>query len=162
MIIRHGEKPPSGEILSLKGEIRAAALAPYFAETPELLLFGTPVIAYGERPNTKTPTLRPIETIIPTIQALKIPLNTKYTRNQFPEMVHEILTSPQYNGKNILICWEHFMIPNIAHSFGVTPIPSAWPDDVYDRTFIIRFNKDGTVKNFHNLPQALLFGDSRQ
>lgn len=160
MIIRHGEKPPTGEILNLRGEIRAAALAPYFAGTPALLLFGTPVAVYGERPDTKTPTLRPIETILPTVKTLKIPLHTKFTRNQISELVHEILTSPLYEGKNVLICWEHFMIPNIAHTFGVSPIPPAWPGDVYDRTFVIRFNKDGSVKSFHNLPQKLLFGDS--
>lgn len=160
MIIRHGEKPPTGEILSLKGQIRAAALAPYFSGTPELLLFGPPVVVYGERPDTKSPTLRPTETIIPTVKALKVSLNTRYTRNQFPQMVHEILTSPEFDGKNVLICWEHFMIPNIVHAFGVTPMPSQWPGDVYDRTFVIQFNKNGSVKSFHNFPQRLLFGDS--
>jgi hypothetical protein len=43
IMIRHGEKPPSGNELNDQGWQRANALAGFFTSEPAVLTFGTPV-----------------------------------------------------------------------------------------------------------------------
>lgn len=161
IVIRHGEKPPVGDNLTLKGRERAAALVPYFLYTKALTSFGTPVAIYAEGTTTTTPT-RAMETCNPLAEQLGLKLLSQYTRNQYPAMVQEVLKNPQYNGKTVLICWEHKHIPDIVSALGVQPKMSAWPGKVYDRTLLITYKPDGTVASFKNIPQQLLFGDSPQ
>ena len=47
IIIRHAEKPPVGDDLTPKGRQRAAALVPYFLETPEVLEYKLPAAIYA-------------------------------------------------------------------------------------------------------------------
>ena len=65
IIIRHAEKPDSGNGLSLKGMKRAAALVPYFLGTESLLKFGEPVAIYAQAQRHETSSIRPIETVRP-------------------------------------------------------------------------------------------------
>lgn len=165
MIIRHGEKTKDkhDEYLSVKGLERAQALAPYFMGTKELLQYGLPVAIYAQGPGKiHHKTQRPIDTCTPIAKALGLSVNSNYTHDKYSEMVKEILNTPEYAGKNVLICWEHFMIPAMTQGFGVTNPPSPWPGDVFDRVWVIQFNKDNSVKRFQDLPQRLLFGDSSQ
>lgn len=163
MIVRHGEKPKDKKAIYLdkKGVERASALAPYFMGTKELLEYGPPVAVYAmELGNIHGHSMRPIETCAPTAEALRLPLNTNYKRDHYAEMVKEIMSDPKLDGKNVLICWEHFKIPAIAQAFGIQNPPDPWSGKVFDRTWVIQFNPDGSVKSFQNLPQRLLFGDS--
>lgn len=165
MIVRHGEKPANREITSLnkKGAERAAALAPYFLGTQALLKYGPPVAVYAMNVGrVHGRSLRPIETCISTAEALGLPLSLNYKHDDYEEMTQEILKDPELDGKNVLICWEHFNIPNIAQGLGVKNAPASWPSNVFDRTWVIQFNKDGTIQSFQNLPQQLLYGDSSE
>ena len=51
ILIRHAEKPPTGNMLNTKGRERAAALVPYLLETDDLTKFGKPVAIYAQQPN---------------------------------------------------------------------------------------------------------------
>jgi len=161
LIIRHGNKLTvnPGEHLSLLGRERAAALTPYLMETKELLTYGSPVAIYAKGVSTGDPSLRPIETVSELAEKLKLPLIKNYTVETFQKMVEEIKNNPTYSGKMVLICWDHYHIPGIAEAFGVTNAPKQWSNEVFDRVWMINFNKEG-VESFQNLPQRLMYGDS--
>lgn len=69
------------------------------------------------------------------------------------------MKNPSYEGKMVLIAWEHRIIPEIAEEFGVMNAPKKWPGEVFDRLWVIDF-EGGKPVNFRNLPQRLMFGDS--
>ena len=86
-------------------------------------------------------------------------INTTFVRDDFQSMVDEIRHKPEYEGHTVLICWEHKVIPEIAHSFETDAAPKTWPDETYDRTWIIKFEA-GKKPTFVDLPQRLMYGDS--
>jgi hypothetical protein len=159
IIIRHAEKPLYGNILSTKGRERAAALVPYFLDTPDILVYGTPSAIYASGPYGDDSSIRSVETVKALAIALKLPLKDCYTHDEYPKMIEEIKKSPEYNGRMVLICWEHQAIPDIARAFGALQIPARWPVDVFDRVWVLSFQHVGKV-TFQNIPQRLLFGDS--
>lgn len=159
MIIRHAEKDPKMDSLSTKGRERAAAYVPFFLETKELLTFGTPIAIYAMQPAKADPSERPIQTVTALADALKLTLNRSYERDDYRRMVDEIMSHPAYNGKMVLICWEHTMIPQIARAFKAFQTPNRWQPEIYDRIWQINFGAAGKV-TFQNIPQRLLYGDT--
>jgi len=158
IIIRHAEKPPSGDDLTAKGRMRAAALVPYFLEAPEVLEFKTPAAIYAQKSTESHKSLRPVNTVKELAKVLKQEL-IQYPREDAMVMVKDILAKKEYEGKMVLICWSHTGIPDMAKAFGVKEVP-AWSGVTYDRNWIITFDK-GEV-NFKNVPQKLMFGDSEK
>lgn len=158
LIIRHGEKPPEGIHLNVRGWERAYALVPFFQGREDLLVYGNPFAIYAMGQNREDTSVRPIETVRLLAETLKVPFITSYKHYQYPEMVQEILSRPEYEGKSILISWEHNSINDIAKALGVKEDLKKWKGDIYDRVYKLTF-KHGVVK-FENLPQRLLFGDS--
>jgi hypothetical protein len=158
IIIRHAEKPPTGDDLNAKGRMRAAALVPYFLEAPEVLEFKTPVAIYAQKSTEDHKSRRPVDTVKGLAKALKMEL-IEYPRKDAMVMVKDILAKPEYEGKMVLICWSHTGIPDMAKAFGVKEVPE-WSGATYDRNWIITFDK-GAV-NFKNVPQKLMFGDSEK
>jgi hypothetical protein len=161
IIIRHAEKPEEGNELSLKGRERAAALVPYFLETPGLLKDMPLAAIYAQGPKKDGSSIRSIQTVKGLADARKLTIIDKYTRDEFPEMFAEIRKDPAYEGKTVLICWEHKAIPDIAKAFGADDAPDRWHGSAYDRTWIITFKPDGKL-TFQNLPQKLMYGDSAE
>lgn len=159
IIIRHAEKAAQGDGLSTKGRERAAALAPYFMERKEVLTFGAPAAIYAMGTSKEDTSKRPIETVTPLAEQLRLTINTSYTNETVKKMVDEIKNSPGYSGKMVLICWEHVNIPQIARAFSALQTPARWPDEVFDRNWVITYSLTGKA-NFQNMPQRLLFGDS--
>lgn len=160
IIIRHAEKPAEGNELSLKGRQRAAALVPYILETPELLKDVPLVAIYAQGPKKEGSSVRSIQTVKGIAEAAKLTVIDKFTRDDFPAMFAEIRKNPAYDGKTVLICWEHKVIPDIATAFGVENPPHRWHGDSYDRTWVITFKGDEV--RFQNLPQRLMFGDAAE
>ena len=154
IIIRHAEKPEHGHDLTMKGRERAAALAPFFLSGDN----GTPAAIYAQGPSNEHPSRRPVETVTPVARELKLELKTCH-RGDDAEMVKEILSKPEYDGKVVLICWSHKEIPGLATALGVAN-PPAWRDSAFDRLWIIKL-KDGKA-TLQDLPQRLLFGDSAE
>lgn len=159
IIIRHAEKLDQGNQLSTKGKERAAAFAPYFTETDYLTTFGTPAAIYAMAAPKGDSSLRPIQTVTPLANLLKMTIKDSTERDNYRKMVDEIKSSPTYHGKTILICWEHKLIPEIARAFGALQTPGRWPPNIYDRTWVISFDSSGKP-TFQNHAQRLMYGDS--
>ncbi len=158
ILIRHAEKPAVGNELNQKGRERAAALVAYFLETPELLEFKTPVAIYAPLA-TRDHSVRSAETVAPLAEALRIPLNRSFRKDETAQLAHEILHDKRYDGRTVVICWEHKVIPLIAKALGAAGAPDKWHGEAFDRTWVIKFSP-GSTPTFQDLPQRLMFGDS--
>ena len=161
LIIRHGEKPPEKTAvhLSLEGRERAMALVPFFTETPELLRYGLPVALFATKIAPDDRSHRTQETIRPLAASLNLPVQAPYIDREYAQLAQDVLTRPDYQGKTVLICWDHEFIPELAGALGVNPPPPRWPGSVFDRVFIVTPTGAGTV-TLLNMPQRLMFGDS--
>ena len=146
LIIRHAEKPESGSELSLAGQKRASAYVNYFKtftldSNPLTLnfLFATAVSKHSERP---------LLTITPLGEALKLPINHDFNDDQCKELAKS-LRSGQYDGKNILICWHHGKIPKLLQHLGAEPnrfLPKGnWPDDAFCWVIQLRYDENGQL-----------------
>jgi hypothetical protein len=96
---------------------------------------------------------RPYQTIRPTADKLGVDVRTDYADRDIKKMVKD-LRKKEFEGKTILMCWHHGMIPKLIRELGHEPPYEPWPEELYDR--IISIDKDG----IKNLPQRLLFGDT--
>jgi hypothetical protein len=142
IILRHGEKPPSGSDLDAQGVCRADALATVFPAK-----FGTPAAIYAMNPNDADGSMRPIETVTPLARALGLTIDHDYTRKQFSRLVSDIMGDAALDGKLVLICWEHKAIPDLAQSFaaggwneGSAVIPAKWSGSDFDSAWILNFS----------------------
>jgi hypothetical protein len=160
IMIRHGEKPASGNELNDQGWQRAYALVDFFTTNNAVLAFGTPAAIYAMGQKGSTGSIRPIQTVTPLAQKLNLPILHPYLRDDTGQLAQEILGTSAYDGKMVLVCWEHNAIPSILSALGWTSGPDAWPGDAYDRVWILDF-KDGKPVSFRDLPQKLLPGDSQ-
>ena len=159
IVIRHAEAAPEGPNLSARGQERAAALVPYFLGRPEVLQFKTPAAIYAQKSTNKRPSLRPTQTVDALAAALKLPV-LQFPHHEFEKIVDEIKSKPMYEGKMVLICWEHSAIVDIAKAFGLKDAPEKWKGRASDRCWMFTFTNDGKAR-FRDVPQKLLFGDSK-
>ncbi|MFO0966835.1 MAG: hypothetical protein U0793_14780 [Gemmataceae bacterium] len=157
LIIRHAEKGED-EHLSARGRERAAALAVYFLERAEVLEKGRPVAVYAQKSTMKRPSKRPVETVAPVAAALMQKVIV-YSHSDYLKMVEEIKTKREYEGKTVLICWEHTAIEDVAKAFGVKETPR-WRGKDFDRVWVLTFSGDGVT--LRNLGQRLMFGDAAE
>ncbi len=130
IIIRHGEKTDdeSDPNLSPAGEQRALNLVNYFDNTSPH--FGDIVAIYAAAPKHKGSSTRAGDTVRHVAANLHIDVNLEYERESKdlighrdshgkPEkssqtkMAKEILAESKYEGKSVLICWEHKTIPDL-------------------------------------------------
>ncbi len=159
IIIRHAEKPAEGNDLSPRGEERAQALVGFFERNPAVTQFGPPAAIYAMTPKADGHDVRPLETVEPLAQSLGLQVNTSVGKEDVEGLAQAVMKDPAGAGKMVLIAWEHHLIPAIAKAFGLTSAPETWPDDVFDRAWIINFD-GGKPVSFQNVPQHLLPGDS--
>jgi hypothetical protein len=157
LIIRHAEKPDTGDDLSPAGYARANALAWYFEKTPAVLQHGTPVAIYAMGYEAST-SRRAVETVAPLAKALGLPIRSQFLRDQFQKLVSEILSAPGYEGRTVLICWEHNVIPEIAQAFGAKTAPTTWPGDDFWDVWRLDFTGND-VSHFDAFSEALMPGD---
>jgi hypothetical protein len=158
ILIRHGEKPASGDDLSPRGYQRAAALVGFFRTNPAVLEHGLPAAIYAEQPRPDGKQSRPLETVRPLADALGMTVNTDFQKTDAEGLARAVLSDPSYVGRAVLIGWEHHMLPAIAKALGWDAAPD-WPDAAFDRVWIIDFDGGKPVR-FRDLPQRLLPGDS--
>jgi len=140
LIIRHGEKPGvAGDIhLAPAGVARAQQLATYIPDT-----FGTPqfLFAAGESKDSN----RPVETLQPLSQGIKVEIDTSFDDQQFRELAAEMLNNPKYDGSLILTCWHHEKIPKLAYALGAPhgTVTDPWDDSVYNLIVVLDFGVAG-------------------
>jgi len=158
LLIRHGEKPSSGDELSDRGWERARALPALFHRS-EFKGFGFPVALFAQDPKGENGSVRAIQTLKYVSEDLKLSIIEDYTREDFHPMVKRILNSREYDGKLVVICWEHKVLNNIAEALGAKDVPN-YPESQFDRAWLITFGQ-GSTPSFKDLPERLLPGDDK-
>lgn len=153
ILLRHGEKPSSGDSLSPTGFERAAMLASYFTGSLPFSM-SPPVALYAQRSSTNHTSTRPVQTIAPLANAWQLPLYSSYSEDDYKQMVDDIVANNDYEGKMVMICWSRDHLGDIASKFGVQDAPT-WPSGVYNHLWIITFDGN-TVSSFQNLLQPPL------
>lgn len=186
IIIRHAEKTDDTQTvmfkrwkikdskpLSVKGWQRAEALKIFFQQDPKITKFGEIFALFAPKPcenfNKPKPddcynSVRPIQTLTPLSELIHKPIQCKYSLDDKQFMIKEILHDKKYHNKCILIAYEHQNITDLAHKLGASMAPKYWPSHTtYDRVWIIEFDtKTGKVSYFTDMPQRLLFNDSKK
>ena len=165
ILIRHAEKPEVGAELNAQGFKRAQALVKFFRSEPAVTRYGTPVAIFAAAPKNEDSSIRSIQTVEPLAKAIRVKINTDFTRGQTNKITREIMENPAYDNCMVLIAWQHGNLVEIAQNiaeYNNSPrvgIPAFWPDESFDRVWILDLSK-GKVVSFKNIPQRLLPGDS--
>lgn len=158
LVIRHAEKPPGDGDPGLgpDGRKRADALPGLFTRPDP---FPTPdfVIAAARSKHSN----RSAETVAPLAAALKRDVNAGFGDDDFARLAAALLADPRYGGKTVLVCWHHGNIPELLQALGVGPKPRKVDDAVFDRVWVVTFDRDGKAK-LAVRPQALMPTDGRR
>jgi hypothetical protein len=146
LIIRHADKPESGDGLSAAGVARANAYVNYFenyrvGDAPIKL---TALFAAADSKESH----RPYLTLEPLSRAIGLPIDSQYKDKDYPKLV-DALQSANHGGY-ILICWHHGEISNLVRALGADPdqlIPGGkWPGDQYGWVLQLSFDQDAHLK----------------
>jgi len=140
VIIRHGEKPESGDNLSCRGLNRALQL-------PDVLYqkFGLPDHTYV--PSLKcgkvTDHTRMFQTVAPFAIKYDLTVNSEFDEKAYQKVADHV---KQKEG-TVLMVWEHSAIQSIAAALGVED-PPAWQGDDFDSIWIIDFESGTALLTF--------------
>jgi len=141
MLIRHGEKISDEYTdLSPEGKARADCLVNTFGSNG---IYTTPQKIYAQRPTEQRKSTRPVDTVTPLAQSLKLEIDTTYTSGKFKDLAKYIATSPE---EVILVSWANDRIPEIAKQLGIKKAPE-WKGKVFDDVWIITDGKTPYVKD---------------
>ena len=161
IFLRHAEKPLIGSELDKRGWERATALAKLFTQDPRALEHGPAAAIYAMKAEKNHGSVRAIQTMEATAQALHVKIKSKYLRDDVDDLVAAIRKNKEVDGKTVIICWEHKVIPEMLKAFGWADGPKKWDGDSYDRLWVLDF-ENGKPAHFRDLPQRLLAGDAKQ
>ncbi len=135
VIIRHGEKPETGDNLSPEGLNRALQL-------PTILVgkFGIPGHVYVPALGTDVTTThaRMFQTVTPLAVQYNLGINTKFDEHDFAGITNHL----REKTGTALVVWEHHTINDLARSLGIQNAP-IWADDDYDSIWIITYKQTG-------------------
>lgn len=155
LMVRHAEKPPAGNGLAVAGQERAQAYVAYFQN---YAIGGSTIIlnhlfAAADSDESHRPKL----TITPLSKALELSINDHHKDKDFAVVANDILNKPKYDNSNILICWHHGEILDLAKMLLGGFVPSGspptnwpegrkpWPEDVYGWLLQICYGGDGSI-----------------
>ncbi len=152
VFIRHGEKPDAGlGQLDCRGLNRSLVL-------PQAIIaaVGQPDAIWAANPSQQKEDhgvaynyVRPLATIEPTAIVLGLPVHTDFSLDR-PDSLIAAVDSRQYDGKRVLVAWEHKQIVLMARSLleryggDRNEIPE-WPKDDFDSIYIVRINRSGST-----------------
>ena len=134
VIIRHGEEPKDGPHLNDEGRARAKALVTLFNDP-----FSAPTSLYAAQSSKQSE--RSVETLEPLSKALGIPIDSRFSDQEFKKLATTILHGSRHAGAHVLVCWHHETIRDLAAALGVAD-PPKWPSEQYDHIWRIRYSKD--------------------
>ena len=147
LIIRHAEKPEEGETLSPAGVAHAQAYASYFQHYS---IDGQPHVPdrlFAAKNSSESD--RSGLTIEPTSKALGLPIDSRFTDNDYAELANLLRSTAQ--GSNILICWHHGNIPRLLEALGADTtklLPKGkWPESVFDWVMQLRYDENGQLSD---------------
>jgi hypothetical protein len=161
VIVRHAEKPVIGNEVTQQGCERAYLLPTFFVTNSVVNSFGTPVAIFAPQPGNADSSVRSVETIAPTAQALGLQVKDPYAKTDYTDIVQKILGKSKYDGRTILMAWEHDAIPGLAQALGVTLTAqtSTWPDAIFDQAWVINFSASGGAY-LQIIPESVLPSDT--
>ena len=136
------------------------AFVPFFTQTPELIYQGLPTALFAARIGPGEFSQQTLETLNPLSTYLRVLTDAHYAKWDCGDLAQEVLTNVKYERKTVLICWDREYTPRLAATLGVYPEPPLWPENVFDRVWIITY-RDGRA-SLVNMPQRLLFGDAAE
>ncbi|HEY6347233.1 MAG TPA: histidine phosphatase family protein [Bryobacteraceae bacterium] len=154
-LIRHAEKPDTGPGLSPAGQARAQAYVHYLQNQTDPQ--GKPIqwdylFASTDSENSD----RPLLTITPLATAIKKPIDSNCADKHYLKLEQHIRENAKdYANKNILICWHHGEILDLAGALGASPEslpsssnwPNKWPGEVFGWLLKVYYEGDGTLEN---------------
>jgi hypothetical protein len=142
ILIRHAEKPadPEDPHLAPAGVRRAGQLVSFIKTDSAMTRFGLPVAVFATKTTKGGNGQRTQETVAPLARALGLPVQTPFLNKDYAAIAKLILGDPEYAGRNVLICWNHEEIPQLAAALGVTPKPPKWKGSVYDLVYVISYH----------------------
>lgn len=163
LIIRHAEKPATGQGLSPRGQQRAEAYKDYFTNftVDSKRLEPQALFAAKDSENSHRPRL----TVEPFAKAAKLPIDTRFASNQSDHLAADLRATEQ--GKVVLVCWHQAVIPDLLRALGEKPkklLPNGeWPDSVYDWVILLSYDQDGRLvpASSKRITEHLLPGDSQ-
>jgi hypothetical protein len=133
LLIRHAEKPGSGKGLSPMGQAAADGYAAYFPSLP-IHPKGHYDHLFASADSGKSH--RPKLTLTPLAHALDMHVETPYLDKDYCELADDLLDpGKDYSNQNIVICWHHGEILNLANLLlkknPPKHWPTKWPGDVF-------------------------------
>ncbi|UNI22317.1 hypothetical protein JDV02_008216 [Purpureocillium takamizusanense] len=125
-LIRHGEKPADGgNGLSDKGKQRAECLRKVFGASSPYNIGHI----MAQTPQSDGSRARPRDTVKPLAADLGIKIDVSCDRDD-TDCVQDVVDGYKGQG-NILICWEHKQLNNIAEALGAKKVDN-YPDDAFN------------------------------
>ncbi|MEI7730165.1 MAG: histidine phosphatase family protein [Verrucomicrobiota bacterium] len=142
IVIRHAEKPENSEDahLSEAGRVRARKLVKWLSQGAALGTNGTPTALYAAQPTRNGHSIRCVETLEPLANQLQCHLRTPYLASEYESLAADILRDKSLQGKNIVICWTHDYLPQLAVSLGINK-SLKWRSEDFESAYIITFAK---------------------
>lgn len=153
IIVRHADKLAQknhGPTLSPTGYVRAVKLASYILHT-----YGAPDVLIAANPNqssAQVASIRELQTLAPLANELTMrypntdhPILDPYTVPEYAQLATFVLTDARFNGKFVLICWDHHTIPHLVNAFGVKENQPVWQGTDFDSVYILKFNAQGQI-----------------
>lgn len=171
ILLRHGEKPDAARgiagvdergsrdplSLSVRGWQRAGALATLLAtgaRAEEGLATPRTLMAAVDPGRSSRPRL----TVQVIAGALGLPVDTRFGSEGDPAAL--LRAAADFRGP-VLVSWRHLGLPVLARAIaGEGVAPAAWPEDCYDRVWVLR--REGKYWRCDNLPLRLLAGDAAE
>lgn len=143
VIIRHGEKISDADSrLGPKGCERAFLLPKFFSQ------FTGVAAIYAQQIGKIGGSVRSMATMAPTAKAMNLRINNKFRRVETKALAQEILETPDYRDKTVIVSWEHDAITELAEDLGVDLKKKLkeWPAKVYDQAWVLTFSGKKKVK----------------
>lgn len=154
-LVRHAEKPDDGDELAPDGSARAQKYVQYFQNQAKY--DGTPIrwnYLFASAESTKSD--RPFLTLQPLSDAIGVPIDDEFKNKHFEELAKELQRN-KFNNSNVLVCWHHGEILDLASAIGANKgelpepahWPAKWPKDAYGWLLKIYYKPDGTLDREH-------------
>jgi hypothetical protein len=157
-LVRHAEKPDTGDQLNAEGVARAQKYVQYFQN--QVRYDGQPIqwnYLFASAESEKSD--RPILTIQPLSEAIHLQIDSSFKNKHFEDLVKELQKDKdhKFDNANVLICWHHGEILDLALALGANPDelpssahwPTKWPKTAYGWLLKIYFKSDGTLDREH-------------
>lgn len=165
IIVRHGDKTIgvnksrqySGRYLSAKGVLRSMKFAIYYQThfaKPDFIFAAKP--AFSRKVSNAT-SMRPMQTMMPLANLLtaagegNVIIHTPFSHLAYAKLAHILLQEKKYQGKRILICWQHGDIDALAKDLGVKQVLPRWHGHNYDQVYVLKYTMAGHLTAFRIL-----------